>query len=32
MMEKMSRITEGEVAEEPPGERGESKANIISSV
>ncbi|CAE7658208.1 AGMAT [Symbiodinium sp. CCMP2592] len=32
MMEKVSRITEGELAEEPPGERGESKASIISSV
>jgi len=32
MMEKVSRITDGELAEEPPGERGESKASIISSV
>ena len=31
MMEKVSRITDGELAEEP-GERGESKASIISSV
>ena len=32
MMEKVSRITDRELAEEPPGERGESKASIISSV